>query len=27
VITKWVAIALGDYVWKRHTYAAGGSYP
>jgi hypothetical protein len=26
-ITKWVAIALGGYVWKRHTYAADGSYP
>jgi hypothetical protein len=26
-ITKWVAIALGGYVWKRHTYAATGSYP
>jgi hypothetical protein len=26
-ITKWVAIALGGYVWKRHTYAAAGSYP
>jgi hypothetical protein len=27
VITKWGAIALGSYVWKRHTYAAAGSYP
>jgi hypothetical protein len=26
-ITKWVAIALGGYVWKRHTYGAAGSYP
>jgi hypothetical protein len=25
VITKWVAIMLGGYVWKRHTYAATGS--
>jgi hypothetical protein len=24
-ITKWVAITLGSYVWKRHTYAAAGS--
>jgi hypothetical protein len=26
-ITKWVAITPGSYVWKRHTYAAAGSYP
>jgi hypothetical protein len=26
VITKWGAIALGGYVWKRHTHAAAGSY-
>jgi hypothetical protein len=26
-ITKWVAIALGGYVWKRQTYAAAGNYP
>jgi hypothetical protein len=26
-ITKWVAITLGGYVWKRQTYAAAGSYP
>jgi hypothetical protein len=26
-ITKWVAIALGSYVWKKHTCAAAGSYP
>jgi uracil-DNA glycosylase len=27
VITKWVVITLGGYVWKRHTYAAAASYP
>jgi hypothetical protein len=27
VITKWVAIMQGGYIWKRHTCAATGNYP